>query len=67
MLAEEDLDIVLVATPDHWHALPMIEAVKCGGSCLRPKTDQRRYRGKSIDARSRAKIQSRRSGGNTTT
>src|SRR5439155_7524713 len=24
MLEEKDLDIVLVATPDHWHALPMI-------------------------------------------
>ena len=30
MLAERDLDIVLVVTPDHWHALPMIEAVKTG-------------------------------------
>lgn len=30
MLAEKDLDIVLIATPDHWHALPMIEAVKSG-------------------------------------
>ena len=30
MLAERDLDIVLVATPDHWHALPMIEAVRAG-------------------------------------
>ena len=28
MLAEKDLDIVLIATPDHWHALPMIEAVE---------------------------------------
>ena len=30
MLNEKDLDIVLVDTPDHWHALPMIEAVKSG-------------------------------------
>ncbi len=30
MLAERDIDIALIATPDHWHALPMIEAVKSG-------------------------------------
>jgi predicted dehydrogenase len=30
MLAERNLDLVLIATPDHWHALPMIEAVKNG-------------------------------------
>ena len=30
MLQEKDLDIVLVATPDHWHALPMIAAVQSG-------------------------------------
>ncbi len=30
MLAEKDLDLVLVATPDHWHALPMIAAVESG-------------------------------------
>jgi predicted dehydrogenase len=30
MLAEKDLDIVEVATPDHWHALPMIAAVEAG-------------------------------------
>ena len=30
MLAERDLDLVLVSTPDHWHALPMIEAVRSG-------------------------------------
>src|SRR5262245_54043057 len=30
MLKAKDLDIVMVETPDHWHALPMIEAVKAG-------------------------------------
>ncbi|MCA9195352.1 MAG: Gfo/Idh/MocA family oxidoreductase [Planctomycetales bacterium] len=30
MLAEKDLDAVLIGTPDHWHALPMIEAVQSG-------------------------------------
>src|SRR5208337_2559049 len=30
MLAEKDLDIVLIGTPDHWHALPMIAAVEAG-------------------------------------
>ena len=30
MLAAHDLDIVLIATPDHWHALPMIAAVQSG-------------------------------------
>jgi predicted dehydrogenase len=30
MLKEKDLEIVLIATPDHWHALPMIAAVEAG-------------------------------------
>ncbi|QDT14797.1 Gfo/Idh/MocA family protein [Alienimonas californiensis] len=30
MLQAEDLEIVVVATPDHWHALPMIAAVEAG-------------------------------------
>src|SRR5687767_151100 len=30
MLKERDLDLVLIVTPDHWHALPMIDAVRAG-------------------------------------
>src|SRR5438270_6003897 len=38
MLAERDLDIVLIDTPDHSHCLPMIEAVKAGAHvyCQKP-------------------------------
>ena len=30
LLKEKDLDVVLVATPDHWHPLAMIAAVESG-------------------------------------
>lgn len=30
MLAEKDLDIVLIGSPDHWHALQAIEALDAG-------------------------------------
>lgn len=30
MLADEEMDIVLIGSPDHWHALQMIDAVKAG-------------------------------------
>jgi predicted dehydrogenase len=30
MLKEKDLDVVLIDTPDHWHALPTIAAVEAG-------------------------------------
>ncbi|MBE7177954.1 MAG: Gfo/Idh/MocA family oxidoreductase [Mucilaginibacter polytrichastri] len=30
MLGENSFDIILIGTPDHWHALTMIDAVKAG-------------------------------------
>ena len=30
MLAEHELDIVIIGSPDHWHALQMIDALKAG-------------------------------------
>lgn len=30
MLAENEMDIVLIGTPDHWHALQTIDALKAG-------------------------------------
>jgi predicted dehydrogenase len=30
LLAEQMLDIAIIGTPDHWHALPMIEACQSG-------------------------------------
>lgn len=30
MIAEKDLDIAMVSTPDHWHALPSIAAMQAG-------------------------------------
>jgi predicted dehydrogenase len=30
LIARDDIDIVVVSTPDHWHALPVIAAAKAG-------------------------------------
>ena len=30
VLDDKEIDVVLIGTPDHWHALPMVEACKAG-------------------------------------
>src|SRR5262249_7975760 len=36
MLKEKDLDLVLVGTPDHWHALPTMAACETGPAVSAP-------------------------------
>ena len=45
MLKEKDLDIVLVGSPDHWHALHCIAAIEAGADVYCQKPISRDVRG----------------------
>ena len=39
LLADQEPEIVLIATPDHWHCLPMVEACKNGADVYVAEAD----------------------------
>ncbi len=40
MINRDDIDVIHIATPDHWHTKPLIEAMRCGKDiyCEKPLT-----------------------------
>ena len=63
MLKEKDLDICLVDTPDHWHALPMIAAVQSGADVVGAEADLGGRRGRPEHGGGGAQARARGAGG----
>jgi predicted dehydrogenase len=58
LLARKDIDAVVIATPDHWHALPCVEAAKAGKHiyCQKPLTHTVSEGRKIVDAVKKANV-----------
>ncbi len=56
LLEEKDIDVVINATPDHWHALPTVDGLPGGQGRLRGEAHLRRRRRGQEDSGSGAEV-----------
>jgi hypothetical protein len=56
LLEQKDIDVVIIGTPDHWHALIMIEACMAGKGCICGEACRQFHRGMPGDDGGAAKI-----------
>ena len=62
LLERKDIDAVVIATPDHWHAIQMIAGLPGGQGRLRGKAPVRDHSRGPQDGRGRRQVQPRRPG-----